>query len=407
MQDTDFFRTGEGEKVTEAIKNAIAKGLKRLKEILSQILTAYFHLVFILTFAFITLKMEDQINITYGLSAIKDLKSVLVSKQYSSVFILVDTNTKKHCLKGFLEYSSIIPTAVLTMPAGEENKNLTSCQSLWEELSAEGADRSSVLINLGGGVVTDLGGFVACTFKRGIDFYNIPTSLLAMVDASVGGKTGIDLGALKNQIGVIQEPQGVIIFPEWLKTLANEELRSGFAEMLKHGLIANPDYWNTLKTISDLSVNNLEGFIKPSVAEKTKVVLEDPFEKGLRKILNFGHTLGHAIESYYLTYSKKSRLLHGEAIAIGMVMEAYLATKCSGLREATANEIKHTFKSFYPIITISSKDQKAIIDLLRHDKKNKAGRINFVLLKTIGQPDIDVEVPQELIAEAFAFYQSV
>ena len=350
--------------------------------------------------------MRDQINITYGLSAINDLKSVLDSKQYSSVFILVDTNTKKHCLKGFLEYSSIIPSAVLTMPAGEENKNLISCQSLWEELSAEGADRNSVLINLGGGVVTDLGGFVACTFKRGIDFYNIPTSLLAMVDASVGGKTGIDLGALKNQIGIIKEPKGVIIAAEWLKTLAHEELRSGFAEMLKHGLIANPDYWETLKTISDLSAQNLNGFIKPSVSEKTKVVLKDPYEKGPRKILNFGHTLGHAIESYYLTSTEKARLLHGEAIAIGMVLEAYLSTKCSGLKAAAANEIKLTFKCFYPIIRISTEDQKAIIDLLRHDKKNKAGRINFVLLKAIGQPDIDVEVPQELFEEAFEFYQS-
>ena len=350
--------------------------------------------------------MEEQINITYGLTAIQELKAVLDSKQYSSIFILVDSNTEKHCLQGFLEHTAIVPAAVLTMPAGEENKNLTSCQKLWEELSAEGADRNSVLINLGGGVVTDLGGFIACTFKRGIDFYNIPTSLLAMVDASVGGKTGIDLGALKNQIGVIQEPQGVIIAAEWLKTLAYEELRSGFAEMLKHGLIANPDYWETLKTISDLSAHNLEGFIKPSVAEKTKVVLEDPYEKGLRKILNFGHTLGHAIESYYLTSPDKARLLHGEAIGIGMVLEAFLATKCSGLKEAVAAEIKHTFKSFYPIITISSEDQKAIVDLLRHDKKNKAGRINFVLLKAIGHPDIDVEVPQELFEKAFEFYQS-
>lgn len=350
--------------------------------------------------------MEEHINITYGLTAIQELKAVLDSKQYSSIFILVDSNTEKHCLQGFLEHTAIVPTAVLTMPAGEENKNLTNCQKLWEELSAEGADRNSVLINLGGGVVTDLGGFVACTFKRGIDFYNIPTSLLAMVDASVGGKTGIDLGTLKNQIGIIQEPQGVIIAAEWLKTLAHEELRSGFAEMLKHGLIANPDYWETLKTISDLSAHNLEGFIKPSVAEKTKVVLEDPYEKGLRKILNFGHTLGHAIESYYLTSPDKARLLHGEAIAIGMVLEAFLATKCSGLKDAVAAEIKHTFKSFYPIITISSEDQKAIVDLLRHDKKNKAGRINFVLLKAIGQPDIDVEVPQELFAKAFEFYQS-
>ena len=348
--------------------------------------------------------MKDQINITYGLAAINDLKTVLDSKQYSAVFILVDTNTEKYCLKSFLEYSSIVPTAVLTMPAGEENKNLSSCQSLWEQLSTEGADRNSVLINLGGGVVTDLGGFVACTFKRGIDFYNIPTSLLAMVDASVGGKTGIDLGALKNQIGVIQEPQGVVITTEWLDTLPFEELRSGFAEMLKHGLIANPNYWEDLKKSKELKPKALKHFIKPSVAEKEKVVTEDPTEKGLRKILNFGHTLGHAIESYFLTTPNKKRLLHGEAIAIGMILEAYLSTQCCGLPMETAQEIKETFDSFYPKIALTADDQKAIIELLRHDKKNKGGRINFVLLKELGLPLIDIEVPQPLFDPAFAFY---
>jgi 3-dehydroquinate synthase len=350
--------------------------------------------------------MEDHINISYGRSAVQDLKGVLDAKHYSSLFILVDSNTETHCLNRFLEYCPVVPTAVLKMKAGEEFKNLTTCQDLWEELSVQGADRNSVLINLGGGVVTDLGGFVACTFKRGIDFYNIPTSLLAMVDASVGGKTGIDLGALKNQIGIIREPQGVIIAADWLTTLPQEELRSGFAEMLKHGLIANPSYWQTLKSISELSAKNLEEFIQPSVAEKTKVVLEDPHEKGLRKILNFGHTLGHAIESYYLTHPTHTRLLHGEAIAIGMVLEAFLSTQCSGLDKASAEEIKHTFRGIYPLISISTEDQAAILDLLRHDKKNKGGRINFVLLKAIGEPDIDVEVPQDLFTKAFDYYQS-
>ena len=350
--------------------------------------------------------MEDHINITYGRNALQELKRVLDEKHYSSLFVLVDSNTETHCFPRFLEYCPIVPTAVLKMKAGEEFKNLSTCQDLWEELSVQGADRNSVLINLGGGVVTDLGGFVACTFKRGIDFYNIPTSLLAMVDASVGGKTGIDLGALKNQIGIIREPQGVIIAADWLTTLPQEELRSGFAEMLKHGLIANPSYWHTLKSIPDLSAKNLAEFIQPSVAEKTKVVLQDPYEKGLRKILNFGHTLGHAIESYYLTHPTHPRLLHGEAIAIGMVLEAYLATECSGLDHATAKEIKQTFKGFYPLISITTEDQAAILDLLRHDKKNKGGRINFVLLKAIGAPDIDVEVPQALFAKAFDYYQS-
>jgi 3-dehydroquinate synthase len=350
--------------------------------------------------------MNNLINISYGISGLLGLQDELTSKQYSSIFILVDSNSKTYCLDRFFKHCSIDVTAVLKMAAGEENKNLNTCQKIWENLSTQGADRDSVLINLGGGVVSDLGGFVACTFKRGIDFYNIPTTLLAMVDASVGGKTGIDLGALKNQIGIIQEPQKVIIEAGWLETLPYEELRSGFAEMLKHGLIANPDYWNTLKTLKEISPKIVIDYIKPSVAEKTKVVLEDPYEKGLRKILNFGHTLGHAIESFYLTQSQKPRLLHGEAIAIGMVLEAYLATHSSGLSRNVAEEVKETFENFYPKVDISAEDQAAILDLLFHDKKNKAGRINFVLLKAIGEPDIDVAVPKKLFKKAFQFYHS-
>ena len=352
-------------------------------------------------------KIENYINISYGTSALLELEDELISKQYSSIFVLVDSNSKTYCLNRFFKHCSIDVTSVLKMVAGEENKNLNTCQKIWEDLSILGADRNSVLINLGGGVVTDLGGFVACTFKRGIDFYNIPTTLLAMVDASVGGKTGIDLGALKNQIGIIQEPQKVIIESGWLETLPNEELRSGFAEMLKHGLIANPDYWNTLKTLKEISPKIMIDYIKPSIAEKTKIVLEDPYEKGLRKTLNFGHTLGHAIESFYLTHSQKPRLLHGEAIAIGMVLEAYLATHCSGLSKSIAEEVKETFDKFFPKVDICAEDQTAILDLIRHDKKNKAGRVNFVLLKAIGEPDVDVSVPQEFFSKAFQFYHSV
>jgi len=350
--------------------------------------------------------MNNTISISYGLKALQALSEEVKNKNYSSIFILVDSNTHGYCLERFNEIANIKATGILTMKAGEENKNLSTCEQLWKELSEKGADRNSVLINLGGGVVTDLGGFVACTFKRGIDFYNIPTTLLSMVDASVGGKTGIDLGALKNQIGIIREPQGVIVESGWLQTLPNEELRSGFAEMLKHGLIANASYWKTLQSLDLLSAETLEDFIQPSIAEKTKVVLEDPNEKGLRKILNFGHTLGHAIESYFLTHPDKPRLLHGEAIAIGMVLEAYLSTVCCALNLGEANEIKTTFDKFYPKQEISLADQKAILELLRHDKKNKAGRINFVLLSAIGTPQIDVEVPQDLFATAFEFYKS-
>lgn len=350
--------------------------------------------------------MEKSINITYGKSAFQKLQEKLTSKQYSSVFVLVDNNTKAYCLNLFFQFFTIEVRAVLSIIAGEKNKNLSTCEKLWEDLSSKGADRNSVLINLGGGVVTDLGGFVACTFKRGIDFYNIPTTLLGMVDASVGGKTGIDLGSLKNQIGIIREPQGVIIETDWLKTLPQKELRSGFAEMLKHGLIANPTYWNKLKKLDKLTPEALKDFIKPSITEKTKIVLKDPNEKGLRKILNFGHTLGHAIESYYLDNNKNSRLLHGEAIAVGMVLEAYLSSHCSGLNMTAVREIKETFDSFYPKVNFTIEDQAEILNLLRHDKKNRDGRINFVLLKTIGRTNIDVEVPQELFRKAFEFYRS-
>lgn len=350
--------------------------------------------------------MQNQINISYGSEGLTALVQQLNKHEYSSLFVLVDENTKQHCLTRFLAHTELNPTSVLVMQAGEENKHLSTCEKLWNELSSLGADRNSALINLGGGVVTDLGGFVACTFKRGIDFYNIPTTLLSMVDASVGGKTGIDLGALKNQIGIIQEPQQVVIDSQWLSTLPLEEVRSGFAEMLKHGLIADANYWGKLKGLVNLTPEVLSPYIKPSVAVKSEVVKEDPYEKGLRKILNFGHTLGHAIESYFLVTPSKQRLLHGEAIAIGMVLEAYLSIECCGLSPEEAKEIKLVFQQFYPQVEIKEEDVEAILALLRHDKKNKAGRINFVLLTKIGIPAIDVQVPQELFQKAFDFYAS-
>ena len=350
--------------------------------------------------------MQNQINISYGSEGLIALVQQLNKHEYTSIFVLVDENTEKHCLTRFLVQTELNPTSVLVMQAGEENKHLSTCEKLWNQLSSLGADRNSALINLGGGVVTDLGGFVACTFKRGIDFYNIPTTLLSMVDASVGGKTGIDLGALKNQIGIIQEPQQVVIDSQWLSTLPLEEVRSGFAEMLKHGLIADANYWGKLKGLMDLTPEVLSPFIKSSVAVKSKVVKEDPYEKGLRKILNFGHTLGHAIESYFLVTPSKQRLLHGEAIAIGMVLEAYLSIECCGLSSKETKEIKIVFQQFYPQVEIKKEDVDAILALLRHDKKNKAGRINFVLLTKIGIPAIDVQVPQDLFQKAFDFYAS-
>ena len=350
--------------------------------------------------------MQNKINITFGKSAFSKLPNHFSKKKYSSVFILVDNNTNKYCLPDFIAKTGFENAEILKMQAGEENKNLQTCENLWKNLSNKGADRNSVLINLGGGVVTDLGGFVACTFKRGIDFYNIPTTLLAMVDASVGGKTGIDLGSLKNQIGIIEEPKQVIIDPIWLKTLSNQEIVSGFAEMLKHGIISNNKYWQTLKELPDLKISTLKEFIKPSIKIKKEVVLKDPKEKKLRKILNFGHTLGHAIESYFLINPNKNKLLHGEAIAIGMILESYLSIHCSGLNFEIARDIKTTFFKYFKKIELSTDDKKEIVKLLRHDKKNIGNKINFVLLNSIGNPKIDVEVPQELFEDAFNFYSS-
>jgi 3-dehydroquinate synthase len=291
---------------------------------------------------------------------------------------------------------------ILEIESGEENKTIDTCVGLWEALSELGADRKSALLNLGGGVLTDLGGFVASTFKRGIDFINIPTTLLSMVDASVGGKTGVDLGNLKNQVGVINQPVMVLVQPDFLDTLVERQVTSGLAEMLKHGLIQDATYWDMLKELNTLE--DLKQHILASIKIKNHVVLQDPTEQHLRKILNFGHTLGHAIESYFLDRVDKQPLLHGEAIAIGMILEAYLSMKLTELPMSQMEDIKKTFLKYFKKIKISETERKEIIALLKFDKKNTHGNINFVLLNRIGKPQIDVQVPDDLILEAFAYY---
>jgi 3-dehydroquinate synthase len=343
-------------------------------------------------------------QVHFNTQAIPALRAYLGSTGYSMLFILVDENTRRDCLQPFLELFNGFPEhELLQIASGEENKNITTCIQLWEELSEKGADRKSLLINLGGGVLTDLGGFVASTFKRGIAFINIPTTLLAMVDASIGGKTGVDLGPLKNQVGVINQPEMVLIFDDFLKTLEQRQLQSGFAEMLKHGLIRNRSYWQELKSLP--SLEQITPYIFDSVNIKNEVVLQDPREEHLRKILNFGHTLGHAIESYFLSEDSRMPLLHGEAIAIGMILEAYLSHKLCGLDIRSVDEIRETFRRWYPEVPISEGETKQILDLLIFDKKNTHGRINFVLLSEIGEPVIDVTVPADLFEEAFAYYR--
>ncbi|MEO1031173.1 MAG: 3-dehydroquinate synthase [Bacteroidota bacterium] len=337
-----------------------------------------------------------------------ELNTYVKASNPSKIFVLVDTNTHDYCLPHFLSLleSGDIVVEVMEMPEGEDHKTIDICTGVWEALSEYHADRKSLLINLGGGVVTDLGGFVASTYMRGIDYINVPTSLLAMVDASVGGKTGVDLGVLKNQIGVISEGSMVLIDTSYLETLPPNQMVSGYAEMLKHGLIYDKTYWERLVDLENLSSTVLDGLIYDSVVIKNKVVSEDLTEQGLRKILNFGHTLGHAIESYFLGNADKTPLLHGEAIAIGMLLEAYLSVKLTGLPIIEFEAIKKGILKTFSKVEISENDQKVIMDLLVHDKKTSHGTVKFVLLEAIGQPKINCEVSNELILEAFKDYNS-
>ena len=335
------------------------------------------------------------------------LNALLIENHYSKLFLLVDSNTNDQCSSIFLsQIETEIAIEIIEFEAGEINKNIETCTEIWNVLTELGADRKSVILNLGGGVVTDLGGFVAATFKRGIDFINIPTSLLAMVDASVGGKTGIDLGNLKNQIGVFNVPKMVVIDVRFLETLPQNEMRSGLAEMLKHGLIFDRNYWNQFLDLGDKTFEALEELIYQSIVIKNTIVMQDPNEKGFRKALNFGHTLGHAIESYFLENETKKTLLHGEAIAVGMILESHIAKSKNLLSETDYLEIKKTIGAIYEPIVFAENDIEPILNLLIHDKKNEFGTIQFALINGIGKAIINQEVDNELITLAFEDYKS-
>ena len=334
-----------------------------------------------------------------------ELNHYIDINNFSKIFILVDANTHEHCLPAFMsDLQTSISIEIIEIEAGEHFKTIDTCVGVWNALSELNADRKCLLLNLGGGVVTDLGGFIASTFKRGIKYINVPTSLLAMVDASVGGKTGVDLGPLKNQIGVINSGDIVLIDTSFLNTLPQNQLKSGLAEMLKHGLIKDREYFETLTDLSKLTLNDLDGLIHESIVIKKNIVTEDPNEQGIRKHLNFGHTLGHAIESYFLKSENKNPLLHGEAIVIGMILECFLSVKLLGFSEADLISITDAFNTIYKPVTFEDDDYAPIIEFLKYDKKNEHGNINFVLLEAIGQPKIDCLVSNELIIDSFHFY---
>lgn len=334
-----------------------------------------------------------------------ELSALVQPAKYSMAILIADSNTSQHCLPTLLgAFATEVPIEIIEIEAGEQNKTIETCTQVWEALAEIGADRKSIIINVGGGMVTDLGGFIAATFKRGIDFVNVPTSLLGMVDASIGGKTGVDLGSLKNQVGVITNPKAVFIDTKYLQTLPQQEMLSGLAEMLKHGLIADRGYWNNFTDLESLTSDDLDVLIHRSVDIKNEIVSQDPLEKGLRKVLNFGHTLGHAIESYCLENEEMPFLLHGEAIAIGMILEAFISTEQGLLQPEEYREIKTVISSLFPAVSFSANEIGAITKLLTHDKKNEYGEVHFVLLEAIGRPVYGKKVDKNLIYKAFEDY---
>ena len=321
--------------------------------------------------------MKEIVSSNYSIWIGEDSLSRLNVTSYSKIAILVDENTKRDCLYKLPKLEAPI---IIEIPSGEENKNIATCNLIWQELTNHEFDRNSILINLGGGVIGDMGGFCASTYKRGIDFIHIPTTLLAMADASVGGKLGVDLSNLKNQIGLFENPKSVIINPGFLETLAEDELTSGFAEVVKNALISDKRLWEIITT-TPFEKLNLEEIIALSVEIKNSIILTDPKEKGERKKLNFGHTFGHAIESYYL--EKATPILHGYAIFMGMILE----TEISILSNPEKNEIKNYILSNFGLPYTPAK--RELLHFLRNDKKNKREKINFSLLNGIGNCTID------------------
>ncbi|NIJ50986.1 3-dehydroquinate synthase [Dyadobacter arcticus] len=331
----------------------------------------------------------------------ESLSGFLSSFQYSKVVVVVDNNTKKHCYPAL---KAVLPRhSVVTVLPGESQKTLATCEKIWAILTKEELDRHALVINLGGGVIGDMGGFCAAVYKRGIDFIQVPTTLLSQVDASVGGKLGIDFQGFKNHLGVFNIPKSVLIDPKFLSTLPERELRSGFAEVIKHCLIADKEKWEEIR-YKDFEEQNWEDLISHSVKIKQRVVEQDPTEKGVRKILNFGHTLGHAVETCFLNKPAGQRLFHGEAIAVGMIMESYLSFARKMIDQQTLTNIEEFLFATYGKVAIKPDDVEKIISLTRQDKKNKGKEVRFSLLNGAGQCAYDIVVTASEMRKSIAYY---
>lgn len=326
-----------------------------------------------------------------------------IIKAFSQVIILTDENTSRHCLPKLMKITAFRSAKVVELKSGENSKSIHKAIEIWEMFTHLNLDRNSLIVNLGGGVITDFGGFIANLFKRGLHYINIPTTLLSMVDAAIGGKTGVNFKGFKNQLGVFADPEVIFIDPSFLESLPKRELIVGYAEIIKHALIMDAALWELIiRTLPEKIIENTE-IIKRAVFVKSNIVNADPYEKDIRKILNFGHTIAHAIESYSLS-NDKSPILHGEAVAIGIICETYISVKMNGLNEIQANSIYKYIRFLFIHYPIDSQIIPYLLDIIKQDKKNKNGRLNFTLLTEIGKSVIDIDCDDKLITESIEFY---
>ncbi|WP_299819258.1 3-dehydroquinate synthase [uncultured Pontibacter sp.] len=335
-----------------------------------------------------------------GQDALQELTTVLQNRAFSKVAVLVDENTLAHCYPALKPY--LPEHELIQVKSGEENKTLQTCEYIWQRMTELNLDRWSVLVNVGGGVIGDMGGFCAAVFKRGLYFVQVPTTLLAQVDASVGGKTGIDFHGLKNHIGVYKEPQAVFINPGFLQTLSPQQLKSGYAEIIKHWLIADAAAFQEQRHVG-LFTEDWEELIRHSVSIKSEVVAADPLERGYRKVLNFGHTVGHAVESYLMDKPGRE-LLHGEAVAVGMLCEAWLSVNHELLPQEALDKIETFLVSIYEKVPLTEADIQSIAQFALQDKKNSRTTINCTLLNGIGKAVYDQPVTVQQIIESLRYY---
>lgn len=329
-----------------------------------------------------------------------DALAGLVKAREGDVYVLCDRNTAAHCLPELLNtLEGLAPVSTMEVEPGEGSKSLETCRGLWDHLLLHEADRHTLLINLGGGVITDLGGFVAGTYKRGIDCVHVPTTLMGMCDAAIGGKNGIDLGGVKNAVGLVRGPLGVYVHPPFLRTLGKRELLNGAAEMLKHGLALDARHWHDLEDAPLHDLDALAGLIARSVELKAAVVSADQRESGERKKLNFGHTFGHALEAHSWE-SGQRELLHGEAVALGMIAEAWLSWRMKAIGRDELEAITSRLLALYKPYPLMASDHHRLLQLMRNDKKNSSGAFRCTLLQRIGSAQVDVEVSATLMSEA-------